>query len=48
MRVKREIVFWIYILCVIVLTIIYFSMPERGEFVNNTITWWKEMKILIK
>ena len=45
---RKDIVFWIYILCVVVLSILYFSMPERKEFINNTIQWWKEMKILIK
>jgi len=48
MNNKRDIVFWIYLVSIIVLSVIYFSMPERKEFINNTIEWWEAMKILIK
>jgi len=48
MNNKRDIIFWIYLVIIIVLSIIYFSMPERKEFISNTIEWWKEMEILVK
>ncbi len=38
----RDIIFVLYILIVLALAIIYFSVPERALFIENQIKWWRE------
>lgn len=40
---KQNIIFILYILCVLILSVIYFSVPERKLFIENTIKWWSEL-----
>jgi hypothetical protein len=40
---KRDSLFVIYILSVLVLAAIYFTVPERKEFIDFELTWWGEM-----
>ncbi len=40
---KRDIFFIIYILAVLVLSVIYFTVPERATFLENQMEWWKEL-----
>lgn len=40
-RVK-DILFIAYMFTVILLSFLYFSVPERVLFMENQITWWKE------
>ncbi len=28
---------------VLILTVIYFTVPERALFIDNQLKWWKEM-----
>ncbi len=39
---KINIYFITYIVSVMVLAFIYFTVPERKEFVEFQIEWWKE------
>jgi hypothetical protein len=39
---KKHMFFVLYILTVLVLALIYFSVPERKEFIEFHIRWWKE------
>ncbi len=38
-RVK-DLVFALFMIVVLALAIIYFTVPERTMFLNNTIEWW--------
>jgi hypothetical protein len=40
---KKNILFVLYILTVLVLAVIYFSVPERREFIAFNMKWWKEL-----
>jgi hypothetical protein len=39
---KKDILFVLYILTVLILTVIYFSVPERQEFIDFQVKWWSE------
>ena len=45
---KKNILFVIYITAVLVLAIIYFTVPERGAFFDYQVKWWSEMWEVIK
>lgn len=40
---KKEIPLIIYILTVLVLAAIYFTVPERKDFIEFQFTWWREL-----
>lgn len=45
----KHIVFIFYILSVLILGLIYFSVPERKVFIGNVIKWWSDLwDIMIK
>ncbi len=39
----RDIIFTVFILAVLALAVIYFSVPERAIFLENQIEWWNEL-----
>jgi hypothetical protein len=39
---KKNYLYILFIVVVIVLALIYFSVPERAKFFENQILWWKE------
>jgi uncharacterized membrane protein len=39
---KKDMLFALYIAAVIVLAVIYFSVPERKEFIEFNVKWWEE------
>ena len=39
---KKDILLVLYMLTVLILAVIYFSVPERILFMENTIQWWSE------
>lgn len=39
---KKNMLFVLYLLTVLVLALIYFSVPERKEFLEFNLRWWKE------
>jgi hypothetical protein len=36
----RDTILVLYLLVILVLTLIYFIVPERGIILNNAIEWW--------
>ncbi len=44
----KDIVFILYILTVLILAVIYFSVPERALFLENQMKWWGEFWEMIK
>ncbi len=46
---SKDIIFVLFILAVLTLSILYFSVPERALFMENQIKWWSEFwDIVIK
>ena len=45
---KKNGLFILYILTVLVLAVIYFTVPERKEFFDFQLKWWGEMWQVIK
>ena len=45
---KKDKLFILYILTVLVLAVIYFSVPERKEFLDFQVKWWSGMWEVIK
>lgn len=41
-NVKYNIVFMTYIVSVLILAVIYFTVPERKDFIEFQIKWWRE------
>ena len=41
---KKNIVYYLFIISILVMAVIYFSVPERGTFIENQIKWWSEFK----
>jgi len=40
---RKDIYFILYIIIVLILAVIYFTVPERAFFIDNQLKWWKEM-----
>jgi hypothetical protein len=40
---RKDIYFILYIIIVLILTVIYFTVPERALFIDNQLQWWGEM-----
>ncbi|MEW6599473.1 MAG: hypothetical protein AB1499_00740 [Nitrospirota bacterium] len=45
---RENIFFAIFVAAVIVLAAIYFSVPERMDFLDFNIRWWKELLLALK
>lgn len=41
---KKNILFIVFITAVIILAVIYFSVPERSLFIKNQLQWWGELR----
>jgi hypothetical protein len=39
----KDIYFILYLIIVLILAVIYFTVPERALFIDNQLKWWKEM-----
>jgi len=39
---RKNTFFVLFIISVIVLAVIYFTVPERVNFLENQIKWWRE------
>jgi hypothetical protein len=44
---KKDIYFAIYMIAVIILAAIYFTVPERKTFIDFQVKWWGEFRELI-
>ncbi len=36
----RDFIFVLYLLIILALTIVYFTVPERTVFLSNAVDWW--------
>ncbi|MEE8330106.1 MAG: hypothetical protein V3R54_09275 [Thermodesulfovibrionia bacterium] len=45
---SKDGVFLLFILAVSVMSILYFSVPERMDFIKNQIKWWGELWDIVK
>ncbi len=46
---SKDIIFLLFILAVLILSVLYFSVPERVLFMEHQIKWWEELwNIVIK
>jgi hypothetical protein len=41
---KRNIIYIVFIIAIIIMAVIYFSVPERVKFFENQLKWWKEFR----
>lgn len=48
MKRKNDILFVIYVVAVLVLAIIYFTVSERKMFIERQLEWWREFCELIR
>lgn len=45
----KDLIFLFFMLTVLILAVLYFSVPERAVFLENQMKWWGELwDILIK
>lgn len=44
----KDIIFVLFILTILILAIVYFSVPERVLFMENEIGWWNEFLEVVK
>ena len=42
-EVRKSTFFILYIIAIIIMAVIYFSVPEREAFLENQVQWWSEM-----
>jgi len=45
---NNSILFAAYMIIVLILAVIYFTVPERSGFINYQLQWWGEMWDVIK
>lgn len=45
---KDDMLFAVYMTIVLILAVIYFTVPERSDFLNYQLQWWGEMWEVIK
>ncbi len=41
---KKNFLYIIFIFAMIILAVIYFSVPERAKFFENQLKWWGEFR----
>lgn len=47
-EVRKSTFFVLYIIAIVIMAVIYFSVPEREAFLENQVQWWSEMWKVIK
>jgi len=40
---KKDIYFILYLIIALILGVIYFTVPERAQFIENQLQWWGDM-----
>lgn len=45
---RKDILFVLYMLIVLVMAIVYFSIPERSSFFDYQFKWWGQMWNIIR
>ena len=41
---KNDFLYIVFIVTVLILAVLYFSVPERSNFIENQLTWWTEFR----
>ncbi|UCH43934.1 MAG: hypothetical protein JSV11_06350 [Nitrospiraceae bacterium] len=41
---KKDYLYFLFIITVIMLAVLYFTVPERSMIIENQMQWWKEFK----
>jgi hypothetical protein len=39
---RRDLHYFLFIICIAVLAFFYFTMPERAAFIKQQLKWWGE------
>lgn len=47
-RDRQDPYFMLYMLTIIVLAVVYFSVPERAVFFDFQMRWWNEMGAVVR
>ena len=42
---KKDLFFILYLLVIVMLAVIYFSVPERALLIENAVRWWKALLV---
>ena len=42
---KKDYLYLLFIITVIILAVLYFTVPERSMMIENQMRWWKEFKV---
>ncbi len=45
---RKDIYFVLYIIAVLVMSVIYFTVPGRKQFIENQLDWWGELWEVVK
>ncbi|NOZ69466.1 MAG: hypothetical protein GXP46_09565 [Deferribacteres bacterium] len=45
---RRDLFFILYISAIIIMAVIYFTVPERMSFLENQLKWWGQMLDIIR
>ncbi len=45
---RKDLFFILYIAVIIIMAVIYFTVPERMSFLENQFKWWGQMLDIIK
>ncbi len=48
MKRRHDILFLIYLMIIIILAVMYFTVPERKMFLENQLEWWREFCKLVR
>ncbi len=39
---RKDILYFLFILIILIMAVIYFTVPERASFIENQLKWWGE------
>ena len=39
---RKDILYFLFILIILIMAVIYFTVPERASFMENQLKWWGE------
>jgi hypothetical protein len=39
---RKDILYYLLILIILIMAVIYFTVPERASFIENQMKWWGE------
>ncbi len=42
LRDRKDILYYLFIIIILIMAVIYFTVPERASFIKNQLKWWGE------